>query len=71
MKVKFRCALSSLADEKYARSRINQKIFHSKKQQRNEAHPGAPLSSSEFLLGSTVRGLCRPEDRSNKINQRF
>ena len=29
------------------------------------------LSSSEFLLGSTVRGLCRPEDRSNKINQSF
>ena len=29
------------------------------------------VSSSEFLLGSTVRGLCRPEDRSNKINQRF
>ena len=29
------------------------------------------MSSSEFLLGSTVRGLCRPEDRSNKINQRF
>ena len=25
------------------------------------------MSSSEFLLGSTVRGLCRPEDRSNKI----
>ena len=25
------------------------------------------MSSSEFLLGSTVRGLCHPEDRSNKI----
>ena len=33
-------------------------------------HLANSLSSSEFLLGSTVRGLCRPEDRSNKINQR-
>ena len=24
-----------------------------------------------FQLGSTVRGLCRPEDRSKIINQRF
>ena len=29
------------------------------------------LSSTDFLLCSTVRGLCRPEDRSNKIKQRF
>ena len=29
-----------------------------------------PLSSSEFELGSTVSGLCRPDDRTNKTNQR-
>ena len=29
------------------------------------------LSSSELMLGSTVSGLCRSEDRSNKENQRF
>ena len=29
------------------------------------------VSSSEFLQGSTVRGLCRPEDWSNKITKGF
>ena len=38
-----------------------------------EANQGnqALVSSSEFLTRPTVRGICRPEERSNKINQRF
>ena len=49
----------------------NQKKIHSKKEQRNKDHPGAPLSSTENLLASTVRGLCRPEDRSKKDTKGF
>ena len=51
-------------------SQKNQKLIQ-KKLQRNEANPGASVLSYEFLLGSTVRGFCRPESRTSKTNQKF